>query len=144
MTHMIPHTQFTSRDRIPGLEWCYLICGTFLIGNLIPGPRNLVFADRFFHIGVIGVWFLLGFPIYKITTKSKWRLQRKTILLEDEFSKIRKSTHIFLSYKSESRRPVDRVGSINWRLHWGQIQNLWFHKRIKLELELCILKHMSL
>ena len=53
--------------------------------------------------------FLLGFPLYKITTKSKWRLQRKTILLEDGFSKILKSTHIFLPFKSESRRPVDRV-----------------------------------
>ena len=120
MTHMLPHTQFTSRDRVPGLEGCYLICGTFLIGNLIPGPRNLVFADRFFHTGVIGGFlFLLSFPLYKITTKSKWRLQRKTVLLEDGFSKIRKSTHIFLSYKSESRRPVDRVWSTNWRLHWG-------------------------
>ena len=120
MTHMLPHTQFTSRDRVPGLEGCYLICGTFLIGNLIPGPRNLVFVDRFFHTGVIGVFCsYLVFPFIKITTKSKWRLQRKTVLLEDGFSKIRKSTHIFLSYKSESRRPVDRVGSSNWRLHWG-------------------------
>ena len=112
MTHMLPHTQFTSRNRVPGLEGCYLICGTFLIGNLIPRPRNLVFADRFFHSGVIGVFlFLLGFPLDKITTKSKWQLQRKTVILEDGFSKIRKSTHISLSYKSESRQPVDWVGS---------------------------------
>ena len=37
--------------------------------------------------------------------------KKKTVLLEDGFSKIRKSTHIFLSFKSESRQPVDRVGS---------------------------------
>ena len=126
MTHMLSHTQFTSRDRVPGLEGCYLICGTFLIGNLIPGPRNLVFADRFFHTGVIGFFlFLLGFPLYKITTKSKWQLQRNTVLLEDGFSKTRKSTHIFVSYQSESRQPVDRVGStgasagIACALRWG-------------------------
>ena len=57
--------------------------------------------------------FLLGFPLYKITTKGKWRHQRKTVLLEDGFSKIRKSIHIFLPFKSKSRRPVDRVGSID-------------------------------
>ena len=112
MTHMLPHTQFTSRDRVPGLEGCYLICGTFLIGNLIPGPRNLVFADRFFHTGVIGGFlFLLGFPLYKITTKSKWRLQRKTVLLEDGFSNFENQPTFFLSFKSESSRPVDLVGS---------------------------------
>ena len=112
MTHMLPHTQFTSRDRVPGLEGCYLICGTFLISNMIPGPRNLVFAYRFLHTRVIGVFCsYLVFALYKITTKSKRQSQRKTILLEDGFSKIRKSTNIFLSYKSESRRPVDRVGS---------------------------------
>ena len=107
---MLLHTQFTSRDRVPGLEGCYLIEGTFPIGNLTPGPRNLVFADRFFpYRSHWGFLFLLGFPLYKITTKSKWRLQRKTVLLEDGFSKTRKSTHIFLPCKSESRRPVDRV-----------------------------------
>ena len=112
MTHMLPHTQFTSRDRVMGLEGCYLICGAFLIGNLIPGPRNLVFADRFFHTGVIGVFLLLlGFPLYKITTKSKWRLQRKTVFLEDGFSKLENQPTFFLSFKSESRRPMDRVGS---------------------------------
>ena len=105
---MLLHTQFTSRDRVPVLEGCYLILGTFPIGNLTPGPRNLVFADRFFHTSHWGFLFLLGFPLYKITTKSKWRLQRKTVL-EDGFSKIRKSTHIFLPFKSESRLPVDRV-----------------------------------
>ena len=53
MTHMLPHTQFTSRDRVPGLEGCYLICSTFLIGNVIAGTRNLVFTDRFFHTGML-------------------------------------------------------------------------------------------
>ena len=36
---------------------------------------------------------------------------KKTFLLGDGFSKTRKSIHIFLPFKSESRRPVDRVGS---------------------------------
>ena len=107
---MFLHTQFTSRDRVPGLEGCYLIEGTFSIGNLTPRPINLVFAYRFFHTKVIGVFlFLLGFHLYKITTKSKWRLQRKTVLLEDGFSKLENQRTFFLSFKSESRRHVDRV-----------------------------------
>ena len=46
-TRMLQCTQFTSRDRIPGLKGCYLVWGTFLIGNLIPGPKNLVLRTVF-------------------------------------------------------------------------------------------------
>ena len=80
---------------------------------MIPGPRNLVFVDRFFHTVVIGVFlFLLGFPLYKITKKKvSGDSKEKMFLLGDGFSKIQKSTHILFSFKSELRRPVDRVGS---------------------------------
>ena len=39
LTHMLPHTQFISRDRVSGLERCYLAWGTFPTGNLILRPR---------------------------------------------------------------------------------------------------------
>ena len=113
---MLLHTQFTSRDRVPGLEGCYLIGGTFPIGNLIPGPRNLVFADRFFfpYWSHWGFLFLLGFPHLKIKIKVSGDSKAKPFPLGDGFSKTRKSIHIFfshffLSFESESRQPVDRV-----------------------------------
>ncbi|RVX11209.1 hypothetical protein CK203_019591 [Vitis vinifera] len=40
--------------------------------------------------------------------------------------------------------PVDRVRVTNWRLAGDRTQNLWFHKRIKLELELGLLIEIDL
>ena len=63
---MILCTQFISRDRVPGLEGCYLAWGTFPIGNLILEPKNLVFVNRFFLIeDNEGFLFLLHFPQLK-------------------------------------------------------------------------------
>ena len=81
---------------------------------MIPGPKNLVFADRFFpYWSHWGFLFLLGFPHLKIKMKSKWRLQTKTIPLGERIFQKSKQTNfpIFLHFKSESRWPVDRVGS---------------------------------
>ena len=74
--------------------------------------QNLVFVDPCsFHTGVLrGFLFLLGFPLYKIKTKSKWRLQSKIVPPRGRISKTRKSTPIFFSFKSESHWLVDRVG----------------------------------
>ena len=65
----------------------------------------------------MGFLFLLDFPLYKIKIKSKWclyKIKTKPFLLGDEFSKTRKSTNIFFSFKNESRRLVDRVGSTDF------------------------------
>ena len=114
---MLPHTQFTSRDRVPGLEGCYLILSTFLIGNLILGPRNLVFADRFFSIlESLGFFVLTWFSPFKNKDKSKWRLQSTTVPpLGRIFQNSKINPHFLFTFSfhfiSESRRPVDRVGS---------------------------------
>ena len=68
LTHMLQCTPFISKDRTPYLKGCYLVWGTFLIGNLIPETRNL--TDCFFLTGVIeGFLFLLNFPHFKNKNK---------------------------------------------------------------------------
>ena len=57
-THMLRCTQFTSRDRISSLEGCYLAWDTFLIGNLIPEPKNLVSGPLFPNWSHLGVFVL--------------------------------------------------------------------------------------
>ena len=130
---MLLHTQFTIRDRVPGLEGCYLIRGTFPIGNLIPGPRNLVFADRFFSIlESLGFFVLTWFSPFKNKNKSKWRLQSKTVPpLGRIFQNSKINPHFlftfFLPFKSESRRSVDRVGSTGLLIKywWCLTSTLW-------------------
>ena len=92
LTHMLQCTKFTSRDRISSLEGCYLAWGTFLIGNLIPGPRNLVLRTAFSWLESLrGFCSYLILPISKkIKIKSKWWLQTKSFLIGNGFSKTQK------------------------------------------------------
>ena len=70
LTHMPQCTQFTSRDRTPGLEGCDLAWGTFLIGNLIPIPRNWVSRTVISWLESLrGFCSYLIFPISKIKIK---------------------------------------------------------------------------
>ena len=109
---MIPCTQFISRDPVLGLEGCYLAWGTFLIGNLIIEPRNLVFVDHFFLTGVNeGLFFLLNFPHLKIKIKVSGDSKQKRSSLVMDFPKLK--NQLTFSSNSESRRHVDRVGSSN-------------------------------
>ena len=84
---------------------------------MIPGPRNLVFADRFFSIlESLGFFVLTWFSPFKNKNKSKWRLQSKTVPpLGRIFQNSKINPHFvftfFLPFKSESRRSVDRVES---------------------------------
>ena len=88
--------------------------------------------------------FLLYFPYFKNKIKSKWRLQTKIVPRRDGFSKTRKplffhnicfnSQVVSVSGSGEGPQIGDSAGDLT--------QNLWFHKRIKLELELGILEHM--
>ena len=64
------------------------LLGDGLIGNMIPGPKYLVFADRFFpYLSHWGFLFLLGFPHLKIKIKVSGDSKVKPFLLGDGFSK---------------------------------------------------------
>ena len=84
---------------------------------MIPGPINLVFADRFFSIlESLGFFVLTWFFPFKNKDKSKWRLQSKTVPpLGRIFQNSKINPHFLFTFsfhfRSESRRPVDRVGS---------------------------------
>ena len=105
--------------------------------------------DRFFLIGVIeGFCSYLIFPIskIKIKIKIKWQIQAKTIPRQDGFSKTWKPLFLHIHIICFNLRVVP-VGGLGKGPKIGdsigdRTQNLWFHKRIKLELELGILEHM--
>ena len=83
-------------------------------------------------------FLFLNFPHLKIKIKSKWRLQTIPCLT----SKI-SFPFYFLKYRVA---PICKLGEgpqIGDSAR-DRTQNLWFHKRIKLELELGILEHMVL
>ena len=100
---------------------------TFLIGNLVPGPRNQVLYTLFFLTGVIeGFLFLLNFPHFKNKNK-KWQLRTKPSLIRDRFSKTRKPffLHILLFLIVSRVDRWIREGSTPWYpLDWD-IVSYW-------------------